>query len=262
MKNYTFTILLGWLLFLSSSLFAQNTEGLFRLKEGDWFEMQVEQNAGSTFLLNYQLKKQLPNKNQQYKVRLDHFKIIRKYGGKCYGYDSYYPAFDENKTNPEIRDQFNLELTPTGKIVQFTPSKTNKSPLTTLTEIGSSYKAMSRTTLGESNTDSLMIRIFSGYLMIPDTLPNKISRDPESKIPLLIKLPDMQLFLTNTSFPLITNAIILGLVKEQSNQKVRIRMIGENSEYYFPEKEFMTLSDGSFNCPIFLRRPLHLRIQI
>jgi len=262
MKNYTFTILLGWLLFQSCNLFAQNTEGRFRLKEGDWFEMQVEQNAGSTFLLNYQLKKQLPNKNQQYKVRLDHFKIIRKYGGKCYGYDSYYPAFDENKTNPEIRDQFNLELTPTGKIVQFTPSKTNKSPLTTLTEIGSSYKAMSRTTLGESNTDSLMIRIFSGYLMIPDTLPNKISRDPESKIPLLIKLPDMQLFLTNTSFPLITNAIILGRVKEQSNQKVRIRMIGENSEYYFPEKEFMTLSDGSFNCPIFLRRPLHLRIQI
>lgn len=262
MKNYKFTFLLGWMLFFTSSLLAQNNEGVFNLKEGDWFEVQAEQNAGSTYVLNYQLQKQLPNKSQQYKVRLDHLKIIRKSGGKSFGYDSYYPVFDENRTEPETKDQFNLEVTPTGKIVRFTPSKTNKSLQATLTEIGSSYRSLSTITLNESNTDSLIIRLFSSYLMLQDTLPNKRSRDPESKIPLLIKLPDMQLLLTDASFPVSNNAVILGKVKDQINQDVRISLIGENSEYYFPEKQFRIKNDGSFNCPIFLKRPLHLRIQV
>ncbi len=262
MKKQTFTILLGWLLFLSSNLFAQNPEGRFRLKEGDWFEIQVEQNAGSTYLLNYQLQKQLPNKNQQYRVRLDRFRIIRKNGGKSVGYDSFYPIFEENKTNPETKNQFNLEVTPTGKIVRFTPSKTNKSSEIKLTEIGSSYLAMSTVTYNESNIDSLMIGLISNYLMLPDSLSRTISRDSESKIPFLIKRPDMQLFLTDASFQLPNNSIIRGKLKDQTDQEVRINMIGENSEYYFPVKHFRTQTDGSFCCPIFLKRPLYLCVTV
>jgi hypothetical protein len=262
MKKTKITLIIGWLLFLCSNLFAQNTEGRFKLKEGDWFEVEVEQNAGSTYLLNYQLQKQLPNKNQQYRICLEHFKIIRKNNGKYFGYDSYYPVFDENKTEPEIKDQFNLEVTPAGKIVRFTPYKTNKSSQLKLTEIGSSYRAMRTTMYWESNHDSLLIHIFSGYLMTPDTLPNKISRDSESKIPLLIKRPDMQLLLTDASFQLPNNSIIRGKLKDQTDQEVRINMIGENSEYYFPDKHFRTQTDGSFNCPIFLKRPLYLCVTV
>jgi hypothetical protein len=262
MKRNKITLILGWLIFLCSNLYSQNTEGLFKLKEGDWFEVQVEQNNGSTYLLNYQLQKQLPNRNQLYKVRLEHLKVIRKYVKKCFGYDSYYPTFEENKTNPELKNQFNLEVAPSGDIVSFTASKTNKSSEINLTEIGSGYRAMSTTTYNESNSDSLMIHTFSRYLMLPASASNKILFTTESRIPLIINQPDIQICLTDASFPLITNAIILGRVKEQGNQEVKITMIGENSDYNFPEKRFRTQSDGAFNCPIFLKRPLHLRIQI
>ena len=277
MKKHTFTLLLGWLLFLSSNLFAQDSEGLFRLKEGDWFEVQVEQRYGTTltwnsqsqkqlneksFLLNYQLKKQLVNGNQEYKIRLDHFKIRKKYGADYFGYDSYYPTFEENRTNQEIKNQFSLEVTPTGKIVRFTPFKTNKSSQLNLTQIGSSYRAMGTATYGESNSDSLLIRIFSGYLMLPDTLPNKILRDQKSKLPLLIKLTDMQLSLTDASFSLPNNTVILGKLKDQISKEIKISLKGENSDYYFQEKQFRTNTDGSFDCHIFLKRPLHLRVQV
>ncbi len=262
MKKTKITLILGWLLFLCSNLFAQNSEGLFKLKEGDWFEVQVEQTNGSSYLMNYQMQKQLPNENQRYKVSLEHLKVIRKYAKKSFGYDSYYPTFKENKTNPETKNQFSLEVTPTGEIVRYTPSKTNKSSGINLTEIGSAYRAMSTTTYNETNTDSLMIQTFSNYLMLPASESNKILFTTESRIPFKINKPDVQICLTNASFPLITNAIILGRVKEQVNQVVIISMIGDNPDYYFPEKRFRTQSDGAFNCPIFLKRPLHLRIQI
>ena len=283
MKKLTITLILAWLLFLASNLTAQNTKGLFNLKEGDWFEIQVHQNFittlnqssnhlfqrqenSSTYLLSYQLKKQLSNGNQQYKIRLEHFKNIEKNRwnsiGYDFGYDSYYPTFDENKTKPEIKDLFNLEVTPNGKIVQFFPYKTNKSPKIKFTQIGSFYRAMFKATRTTSNSDSLMVRIFSSHLMTPDTLPRKISYDPESKIPLLIKQTDTQLVLTNASFPLPNNTVIFGTVRDQINQDVTISLIGENSDDYFPAKQFQTSSDGSFNCPIFMKRPLHLRIQI
>jgi len=276
MKKTTFTLLLGWLLLLSTNLIAQNTEGRFRLKEGDWFEVQVEQNYktsfnlpdmkqeqfnGTIYLLKYQLKKLLPNNNQQYQVRIDHFKIKKKYGNQYYGYDSYYPTFDENKTSPETVNQFSLEVTPAGKITRLTSFKNNKHSITKLTQIGSSYLSLSTTTYTESNSDSLLIGIYSTQLMFVDSLPNH-AITTDRRVPMKIKLPDMKLILTDASFPLIHNAIIQGKLIDQINQKIIISMKGENSEYYFPEIQFKTQSDGSFNCPVFLKRPLRLRIMV
>jgi len=112
MKNHTLTILLSWLLFLCSNLNAQNPEGRFALKEGDWFEMESEQIFRKTlqmdgreqkevneitFLLNYQLEKQLQNGNQLYRIQLDHYKIKKRFSQYNLGFDSYYPPFEENK---------------------------------------------------------------------------------------------------------------------------------------------------------------------
>jgi two-component sensor histidine kinase len=278
MKKTKITLILGWLLLLSSNLSAQKSEGRFNLKEGDWFEVQVEQNYNSTFkskdqlkkyllngstsLLNYQMKKQLANGNQEYTIRLDHFKNKKKYDNVYFGYDSYYPLFEENKTNPEIKNQFSLEVTPAGKIIRLTPFKNNKASQISLTEISSSHRTNNTTNYLEEMIDSSMIIIFSNYLMLPVSDTNKILYTTESRVPLIIDKPELQMRITDASFPLITNAIILGHIKEQINQEVKISMIGENSDYFFPEKHFKTQSNGSFNCPIFLKRPLHLRIQI
>jgi len=276
MKKQTFTLLLGWLLFLSTNLVAQNTEGRFGLKEGDWFEIQVEQNYstsfnlpdmkqeqfnGTIYLLNYQLKKMLPNNNQQFQVSIDHYKIKKKHGNKYYGFDSYYPTFEENKTNPETVNQFRLEITPRGKIIYLKPINSIKHRLINLTEIGSAYLSMSTATYSEENSDSLLIYIFSNQLMFVDSLPNH-AITPDRGIPMQIKFTDLNLVLTDASFSLTNNAIIQGKLKDQMNQEILISMKGENSEYYFPEIQFKTNSDGSFNCPFFINRPLHLRIMV
>lgn len=276
MKKQTFTLLLGWLLFLSANLIAQNTEGRFALKEGDWFEVQIQQSygtnlllpngmqtqfLGSIYLLNYQLKKQLPNCNQQYQVSLDHTKIKKKYDNHYYGYDSYYPTFEANKTNPEIVNQFSLEVSPTGKIIHLKPLKSNKHRIINLSEIVSAYLSMNTATYSESNFDSLLIGIFSKQLMFMDSIP-KNAKDPDRRVPMQIKLPDMNLVLTDASFPLTKNTIVQGRLKDHVNQSITISLIGENSDSYFPENNFRTKNDGSFACPIFLKRPLHLSIRI
>ena len=98
MKKHTFTLLIGWLLLMTSNLMAQNTEGRFKLKEGDWFEVAVEQNncdnGIANYLLRYQLLKQLPNNNQQYQIILENHKEIHGKNMEYSGYDSYYPTFE------------------------------------------------------------------------------------------------------------------------------------------------------------------------
>lgn len=265
MKKLTFTLFLGWLLLLlSSNLIAQNTEGRFALKEGDWFEVAVAENycdnGITNYLVRYQLNKQLQNKNQLYQVTLEHYKVKKKYGSDYVGYDSYYPSFEENKTNPEIKNQFNLEVMPGGKIVRFSRNKNNKSSKITLSTIRPFNGTNTYTTYDQDMEDSLMIPRFSNALMESD--PQSIFPVTESRVPLLIKLPNMQLTLTDASFHITNNAIIFGQLKDQINQEIKISLNGENPDYNFPEKLFHTNSDGSFNCPIFLKRPLHLRIRV
>jgi hypothetical protein len=276
MKKTKITLILGWLVFLCSNLFSQNSQGRFALKEGDWFEVQAEINYttrlnlpsmeipqfnGAIYLLNYQFKKQLPNNNQQYQVSIDHFKIKKKYGDEYYGYDSYYPAFKENKTDPVTVNQFNLEVTSGGKIIRLTPLKNAKHNIINLTEIGSSYLSMRIYNYSEQNSDSLLISIFSNQLMFLDSL-SKQSITSDRKVPLHIKIGDLKLVLTDASFPLTNNAVVQGRLKDLNNQDITISMIGENSDFHFPAKSFRAKSDGSFACPFFLKRPLHLKIQV
>lgn len=256
-------ILLSILLsLLSDYLFAQSQEGLFPLKEGEWFEVQFELKNGASYLLNYQLEKLLTNNNQQFKIIMEHVEIKKKYGNKWVGYDSYYPTFEENRTNPEIKNEFTIEISPKGKIVSLIPSANNKSPKINLTEIGSSYQAMSMVTYSESGSDSIMVDYFSSILIRAALGEGNCPLISDCKVPLLIKAPDLQMTLTDTSFPISKNAMIQGKVKDQSNKEIVINMIGKNSDFYFPEKKFRAKNDGSFTCPIFLKRPLHLRIRV
>ena len=305
MKKTIFTLLLGCLLFLSYNLAAQNTEGLFRLKEGDWFEMQVEQNncdgCITNYLLRYQLEKQFPNANQQYKVSLEHFKAKWELTKNSrVGYDSYYPKFVEDKTVPDQKVQFKMELTPVGEIVNLV--RVGKKPSNVvLEELNSTYKRNYNVSHSRDTDDSLMVCIISSSLALPfskpgfgneipvyiygpakinnrtetkldgvmqaevefkKSLPVKIPYLKETGVPLLVTLPDKQLVLTNASFPLSNNTIIQGKLKDQANQKITISMIGGSADYYFPGKQFQTNSDGSFSCPVFLKRSLHLRVQV
>jgi hypothetical protein len=314
MKNHTFTILLGWLLFLTSNLFAQNHEGLFKLKEGDWFEVQVVDKIRmdnnkrvssykyTSHLLRYQLLKQFPNNSQQYKVSIEQLKVWQKPSRRMsLGYDSYYPFFEENKTTPEIKNQFFLEVSPSGKISRFDPSKSNKSSSIILNEIGSVYGRKTFMKSEQNMEDSLIIRNLSSVLMLPigqpdfkrqtniykysnasltsrtetkmagikqaevlfkDSLTLKIPYQNNTGIPMLINLPDIQFVLTKASFPLESNTIIHGITKDQINLPIKIYMLGAYSESYFTGKQFRTDNNGSFICPIFLNRPYHLKITV
>jgi hypothetical protein len=94
-----------------------------------------------------------------------------------------------------------------------------------------------------------------------DSLSNKTNTIDRS-VPMQLKLTDMELVVTDASFPLKNNAIVKGKLHEQINQNITISLIGENPDYYFPEKNFHTDKEGAFACPIFLKRPLHLRIRL
>ena len=182
MKKQTFTLLLILLLFLSAGLIAQNNEGQFRLKEGDWFEVQADRHKGMTsFSLRYQLQKELPNKNQQYRITVEHFKITEllypgvsskgfkmPYDSKVYlGCDSYYPVFEENKSAPEEKNQFAIEVNSLGKIVSFHPLN-NKS--WELTEINALHGDMSFRD-SYSNLDSVFVYFCTNSLMNPISNP-------------------------------------------------------------------------------------------
>jgi hypothetical protein len=255
---------------------AQNNEGRFKLKEGDWFEIEVElgynrtplfpnrtetEHFSAIYLLNYQLKKQLPNNNQKYLISIDRSKIIKEYEETYFGYDSFYPNYKVNKTDPEIIRQYVLEVTPEGKIIEFLPVKEILHQKINLTDIGSSKLFKGLVLYSEDNSDSSLINIFSKVLMATDSLPGK-PNPVDRRVPAQIKIKDMKLVLTDASFPIMHNAIVQGKLKDQGNQNISISMIGENSDYYFPEKNFHTNQDGSFACPIFLKRPLHLKIKI
>ncbi len=257
------TIILLFILLplLSGYLFAQSQEGLFRLKEGDWFEVQFELKQGASYLLNYQLQKLLANNDQQFRIIMEHIEVKKKNGSIWIGYDSYYPAFEENRINSEGKNEFIIEISPKGKIVSLVPSVNNRSEIN-LTEIGSSYQGMYKLTQSESGSDSILVDTFSSILIRAALGEGNCPLISDYRVPLLIKAPDSQMTLTDTSFPVSKNAMIQGKVKDQSNKEIVISMIGKNSGYYFPEKKFHTKNDGSFTCPIFLKRPLHLRIQV
>jgi len=277
MKNLTFTLLLGWLLLFTTNLFAQNAEGRFNLKEGDWFEVQVEQKNkptdlskaiatkdlfGATVLLKYQLEKELPNKNQQYKVTLEQIQILRDFGPITFGFDSRYPTYEENKKEPDVKNQFNLEVTSTGQILRFYPLIKNKVINIGLTNINSSYSSINSYAMWGKLEEKEQIKNISTVLFQQDSaFHSKYILSP-NKVPVMINQPQWVINLTDASFPLPNNAITQGRLTDQINQDIKISMIGENADFYFSEKQFRTNNDGSFNCPIFLIRPFHLRIQI
>lgn len=294
MTKLTFTLLLGWLLLLSSGLVAQNKEGRFHLKEGDWFEVQVTNMDRTNTFLRYLLKKQLSNNNQKYRISFEHyienFSTVQsrsKYAlVENWGYDSYYPEYEEDKIAPQDSIQYTLEVSPIGKIIDFKPLKTNRSLKITLNQISSLFGINNFIVYSNGLLpDSSIIRSYSNMLMDPvhnsevqnggkviamlhklkrlsDSIPNKIFTHQETGVPLLIKTQLMKFALTNASFPINGNSIIQGNIKDQFKKDVIISMIGENSAWYFPEKKFKSGDDGSFSCPIFLKRPLHLRVQV
>ncbi len=182
MKKLTFTLLLGWLLLLSSNLNAQNREGLFNLKEGDWFEMQVKAFMGqseSTNLLRYQLLKQLPDGNQKYRItlnrvkRMDYHYNYNGFGSDVnFGYDSYYPPLINNKKTTDKKNQYALEISPKGDILSFKPDIDNPISKITLIQISPKkrYNYSSTTALGLN--DSSIITTFSKTIFLPLTMRN------------------------------------------------------------------------------------------
>jgi hypothetical protein len=278
MKKTKITLIIGWLIFFSASLFAQNHEGIFKLKEGDWFEIVVERSYISpqlshimgpvqtqiveeTSLLNYRLQKQLPSGNQLYNICLEHLKGTRKSGKYFLGYDSYYPEFEENKTSPEFKNQYNLEVKPNGEIVYFKCNKSNKSKVV-YTSVNSSYARNNSVSYAEAGSDSLIVKAFSDVFMKPDSSIIGIATDVNSRIPYLIKQPGSKLYLTNASFPLPDNAIIQGKVPDQNNRGIRIRPYNGSQMDFTMMKNIKTDKDGTFTCPLFLTRPQHVQIEI
>ncbi|MFA9389192.1 MAG: sensor histidine kinase [Prolixibacteraceae bacterium] len=292
MKKHTFTLVLLCLLFLSSSLMGQKAEGRFKLNEGDWFEVQVE-NINQTFLLRYQLEKQFSNGNQQYNISLQRYVVRFISRGLNFGYDSYYPVFDENKRVPDTKRQYQLEITPKGEIINFEPFDNYDytfglyqiSPK--MSEMVYWYSQSINKNFGglkqdisiltqpiynplEKNNDQMVgiiDEIINDTIVVPylnktDSVAIKVPYLKESGVPLFIKLMNKNFILTAASFPLPSNSIIHGKLSYLINQDISISLAGPNTEGYFLEKRFKTKSDGSFQCPLFLNRPLQLVVKI
>jgi hypothetical protein len=211
------------------------------MKEGDWFEVQVEQKDkstvksktlarkdlfGASLLLRYQLEKQLQNKNQQYKVTLEHVKIVQNFGRITFGFDSRYPTFEENKKEPDVKNQFNLVVTPAGDIVHFYPLIDNKSIKVTLSNINSSHNSDETISMWDQLEDRKQIKNVSTILFQQDSAFHATLISSPNRVPLIIDQPEMVFYLTNASFPLSNNAIIQGKVTDQINQNILITLIG------------------------------------
>lgn len=291
MTKLTITLLLGWLLLLSYNLNAQNREGLFNLKEGDWFEMQVKENGGTDNHLRYLLLKQLHNGNQQYRITL--IRVKRMYNGNngdngkiaYFGYDSYYPPFINNKKTTDKRNQYTLEISPTGDILSFKPDIDNSISEITLFQISPKKRYnYSSTTTVELN-DSSFITSYSKTLFLPltkinfksssqisiknnsvsqseDILHAKVVTDNSTEItipfdkrtgvPLLISMEGNQYILSGASFPISGNTVIKGKILNATINQISI----ENRSNY------KINADSTFYCQVLLTHPSLLKISL
>lgn len=197
MKKTTITLLLGWLILLSTNLFAQNSEGRFALKEGDWFEMQLhfsfgfnmnydafnvfnkkvgsKENEYTNGLLNlrYQFKKQLQNGNQVYRVSTERImvKMFWSTFNTWLGYDTYYPPYSESDLSSPKRFLFEMEVNPKGNITRFVPDKANPTDTTLyLDEISPKLKNPFGLTFTFNFLSPKLLETLSGLITV---LPSK-----------------------------------------------------------------------------------------
>jgi hypothetical protein len=176
-----------WLVLMSMKLQAGNSKGIFRLKEGDWFEIQVKSsiklsyessfhlfkkpdklepsNESVELLLCYRLNKQLINGNQVYNVTIKRIqaKTFWPFTGVWLSYDSYYPPYQENLNSAKKFIEFNLEVKPNGDITRF-DSIAGFAPEFTLTEI--SPKRMNYNVTLYSKLPIIFFKLYSNFLML------------------------------------------------------------------------------------------------
>ena len=160
-KQNLLSFLLIGLLFISITIQAENTEGRFRLNEGDWFEMELEipfnfsakrtppinffkmmNDVELSYRLRYQLQKQRSNGNQIYNVSIKRIqcKMYSSSFDVWLGYDSYYPPYRDKLSSAESFLQSDFEVTPSGEIIRY-DSISGITPILVLDEISPRKRA-------------------------------------------------------------------------------------------------------------------------
>ncbi|MFA5330013.1 MAG: histidine kinase [Prolixibacteraceae bacterium] len=207
MKKTKIVRILSVLLILSANLFAQNTECRFKLKEGDWFEMQLhfsfdfngtyeafnvfnkkaatkeKENTNGLLNLRYQLQKQLPNGNQVYRVNTERImvKMLWSSFNTWLGYDTYYPPYSEGELSSPKKFLFEMEVNPKGNILRFVPDKANPTNTTLyLDEISPKLKNPFGITFTFDILSPELLEILSGlFTYFPSKEKGKILKNIE-----------------------------------------------------------------------------------
>jgi len=295
MKKTKIGLLLSVLLILSANLFAQNSEGRFKLKEGDWFEFQVNEGAPKSKWLHltnirYQLVSMDKNGNQRYQLTLAREKITEKSfngdgkGLVQFGYDSYYPPFKENKKTADIKKQFLIEVSSLGRIVSLSRKTGKASSRIELKQISPKKRYNYSASYSSDFNDSLYLIKYSEILLSPVKLPDQ-NQSERSTLKKQVRTISPEVFYSNQTYNDSTSAFVPFI----KSTEIPIMISLQNTTYMLSaasfaipgntiisgkiknsvggsvsigNNNFSVNDDGSFFCPILLTQPTETSILI
>lgn len=235
---------LGVILLLAlSQLFAQNQSPPLTFKSGDWLETGVRirnfsRNSDYNLGVRYEVTNKLPNGNLAFKVTIERMRL--KYAdaeNNCWGYDSYYPKYIENRKTNLTKQIYEITTTGNGKISNIT--------------VLSTARKFSFFLISMKTNASFQKEEFSSESIFPAVQVKKISETIISSLisgkamPKTLHLSDSDdianAVLKSASFTLPTNAVIKGHI-------TNITPI--DTIYEFDKKIFRFNKDGSFNADV------------
>jgi hypothetical protein len=298
MRNW-FTQLTTILIFIclfanTTAVSAQSQQGIFNLKPGDWFEMEVTYGTkgekssvndscemtfdGVNFKksikhhtddLKFELIKQLLNGNQIYMITLMRKRYLLVDRDRYFGFDTFYPPFYDQKPVADRKNQYTIEVTPIGDVINFEPNLNN------------SFKEMVNIELSArpslnaiiTHTQTILDEAFEVFAQDifqsqsnskqgpdaenakvgqPDIAAKPILYEDVSRLPLLISKKKTQYLLTDASFSISGNSIIKGVLKNGAGEIFKVSK-GDSCEL---------TQNGTFSLPILLTRPTLLNLKL
>jgi hypothetical protein len=285
----TILILVGLLAHASAAL-AQSQQGIFNLKPGDWFEMEVtianeykESIEYQKYDLKYDLKKQKVNGNQVYGITLMRMKSTIVGNDQYFGLDTFYPYY-ENKAEANRKNQYTLEVSPNGDIITFVTDLTNSFKEAVHLELSGRKSPTASFWYTKFIVDSVFIEysqdIFLPFakssfstsskvhigdslnMLNPDVNIATVNQDgftvitipyiKETGVPLLLSKKSTQYLLSSASFPLSGNSIIKGKLENGAGQTFKVSK-GDSCEIS---------QNGTFSLPVLLTRPTLLNLKL
>jgi len=235
------TIITFAIFWIPQLLFAQKGDPFSNLKPGDWFEVLVSDTARKPnsesyqYNIRYTLKTLKAGGEKEYSLTYERIRMIFSVPGSApLGYDSYYPPYKQGIVQQTIRPRLNGSLSKDGKVLSMIPA--GKFANIELNEIAV------RKTYGGSSVNFPPIGQETSSFLTKYIFEALHNNDPTWSNGMLYKDSGLTFLVTTASFPLQSNVIIEGQIKNV-NQQVR-----DYLGLFLPEaaQDFKVREDGSF----------------